>query len=570
MNKQIHILTLAIILVAASVQGAALVVEKTAETFVTHDYLWSIEKTASPDSWTLFEGDAAMTGYQIEVIKSGPETSYRVEGEITIHNPDENPTATIESVVDVISGGLVAEVECGVDFPFYLPAGETLTCSYVRALPNNQNRLNTVTVTTSGDVEGGIGLASVLFRAPTIETNLESITVEDTNGDSWVFDDSGTVNYPRAFNCDWLNYEDEYATYTHRNTVTIVETGQSDYVDVMVECYQLDFLMMPRMSYDRTYLWTIDKSADSEHIILDVGESRDVEYLVIVEREADDDNFGVYGEIIITNPSPRDAVLTEVTDVLEGIEIPVYCPELIVHAMDSLVCTFSSDLENGEDIMNVGTATQQNFHFFGEDEIPSGTTNYTRSVGSGLGSPSTVLDECVDVSDTNVGFLGTACHDDFYYYTLGFSYDRCGNYDEPNTASFITEDTGDTGEASWMLTVEVPCVEDGCTLTQGYWKTHSTYGPAPYDDTWARVEPDEEDTVFYLSEQSWYHAFWTSSSRNKYYSLAHQFMAASLNVLNGASTPDEVDDAMDDADELFNEYEPEDIRRLPGNNPLRQ
>ena len=25
----------------------------------------------------------------------------------------------------------------------------------------------------------------------------------------------------------------------------------------------------------------------------------------------------------------------------------------------------------------------------------------------------------------------------------------------------------------------------GCTLTQGYWKTHSENGPAPYDDNWA-------------------------------------------------------------------------------------
>ena len=34
--------------------------------------------------------------------------------------------------------------------------------------------------------------------------------------------------------------------------------------------------------------------------------------------------------------------------------------------------------------------------------------------------------------------------------------------------------------------VDVPCL-GGCTLTPGYWKTHSEFGPAPYDDNWANL-----------------------------------------------------------------------------------
>ena len=67
-----------------------------------------------------------------------------------------------------------------------------------------------------------------------------------------------------------------------------------------------------------------------------------------------------------------------------------------------------------------------------------------------------------------------------------------------NIASFVTNDTGATGSDSWTVFIDVLC--PGCTYTQGYWKTHSRYGPAPYDTTWAKVG---EDTPFYLSGQSY-------------------------------------------------------------------
>ena len=55
------------------------------------------------------------------------------------------------------------------------------------------------------------------------------------------------------------------------------------------------------------------------------------------------------------------------------------------------------------------------------------------------------------------------------------------------------------------VTVEVQCTEDGgCTLTPGYWKTHSQLGPAPYDDTWALLGPLQEQTIFFLSGMTYY------------------------------------------------------------------
>jgi hypothetical protein len=119
-----------------------------------------------------------------------------------------------------------------------------------------------------------------------------------------------------------------------------------------------------------------------------------------------------------------------------------------------------------------------------------------------------------------------------YQRTIG-PYDACGSYQVPNTATFTSNDSGATGSSSWAVNVDVPCT-GGCSLTPGYWKTHSIYGPAPYDDTWAMLG---EDTPFFSSGLSYHQVLWTSpSGGNAYYILAHAYIAAVLNDLNGADT----------------------------------
>jgi hypothetical protein len=102
--------------------------------------------------------------------------------------------------------------------------------------------------------------------------------------------------------------------------------------------------------------------------------------------------------------------------------------------------------------------------------------------------------------------------------------------------------------------------EGGCSLTQGYWKTHSAYGPAPYDATWALLGPDAEDTAFYSSGQSWYQVLWTAPRGDAYYNLAHQFIAAKLNALRGTDTS-VVDEALAAADTLLAGVDPGTLTR---------
>lgn len=103
---------------------------------------------------------------------------------------------------------------------------------------------------------------------------------------------------------------------------------------------------------------------------------------------------------------------------------------------------------------------------------------------------------------------------------------------------------------------EVIVPRQGCTLTPGYWKTHSKYGPAPYDDTWAKKG---EDTTFFKSGKSWYQVLWTPPrGGNAYYILSFQYIAAKLNLLAGAPTPLAVQSALTFAESFFNTYGPSD------------
>ena len=119
--------------------------------------------------------------------------------------------------------------------------------------------------------------------------------------------------------------------------------------------------------------------------------------------------------------------------------------------------------------------------------------------------------------------------------------------------------------------MHIPC-PTGCTLTQGYWKTHSIRGPAPFDDNWNNLPGGlAEKTVFFYSGQTWYQVFWTApKGGNAYYILAHQYEAAVLNILNGAD-PSAVTATLNSALALFSNplNTPATIGALKGNSALR-
>lgn len=99
--------------------------------------------------------------------------------------------------------------------------------------------------------------------------------------------------------------------------------------------------------------------------------------------------------------------------------------------------------------------------------------------------------------------------------------DAMGDADPRELADVEATDTDTTGADG-----------DGCTLTQGYWKNHQ---PWPIADAG-------------LCEQTWDEILHTPPKGNAWYIVAHQWIAASLNVASGAAVTPEVQAALDAAE----------------------
>ena len=172
-----------------------------------------------------------------------------------------------------------------------------------------------------------------------------------------------------------------------------------------------------------------------------------------------------------------------------------------------------------------------------QNEARATITNDAREPGEPLGpgaeapftlpaSPTTVNDQ-VNVQDTNgMSWLFNASGSVNYTKTFTCDEDE-GTHN--NTATIV--ETGQHDSASVNVTCTPPPAP-GCTATLGYWKTHSTYGPASKpDSTWNLV--GGPNAAFFSSGKSWYQLFWTPVGGNAYVNLAHQYMAARLQRARG-------------------------------------
>jgi hypothetical protein len=225
---------------------------------------------------------------------------------------------------------------------------------------------------------------------------------------------------------------------------------------------------------------------------------------------------------------------------------------------------------------NTATAEQQNYDYDKAGVgVESGTTDAEGTAPVNFaGADVNEVDACITVDDTNpngpqgevvcVGDPPEAFH---FHYSVNvgpYSDAECGLQTTiDNTASFVTDDTGATDQDSWTVNVNVVCT---CTLTQGYWKTHndSFKGGAPTDAGWALIGASKEQTGFFTNSGptyfsagpngpsfTWSKVFWTAPKGNVYYNLAHQYMAAKLNIRSGAASNAAVNAAISFAEGRF-------------------
>ena len=206
--------------------------------------------------------------------------------------------------------------------------------------------------------------------------------------------------------------------------------------------------------FTRTYTWDITKTADDPLTRYGLpGEMVDFGYDVFVNHDGGvDSGWYVDGVITITNPNTWEAItLTSLSDSAIGASCVVDDGPYVVPADGSLDVGYRCDFGSGVSGTNTATATWDAATYHTPSGSASGTANYAFT------TPATLVDESITVTDTAGGALGTASVGEsmpkVFYYTHSWVAVGGTCTDYPNTASFVTNDTGATGSDGAEVTV---------------------------------------------------------------------------------------------------------------------
>ena len=233
--------------------GKDLTVEKTAVPTFTRTWDWTITKDYDA-SYTMFAGQDTTHGYKVTVTPASTDSLWKVDGVITISNPNEWEDITLTSLADVVDNGGDCTVDAG---PYVIPESGSLdvnySCTYASA-PSNYTGKNTATATwdnaayftPTGTASGD---KSFTFANPTEIDPV--ITVDDDNLSNEVWGANRAYaewTYTKDFACstDAADYTDGTYTYSITNTAKINETGDSDTATVDVTC------LKPQLKVNKT------------------------------------------------------------------------------------------------------------------------------------------------------------------------------------------------------------------------------------------------------------------------------------------------------------------------------
>jgi hypothetical protein len=227
--------------------------------------------------------------------------------------------------------------------------------------------------------------------------------------------------------------------------------------------WTVDMNAQPKL--DRTHSWKIEKTVSKSSVTLKKGESTTVSYSVTVGPAGApvDSNWSVSGTMEMND----DANITVNSVVFTIIPAaPVNTPAIattqscvpVTFPVDlgiiGLTCAYSAALPDAADrrARMFATAT--------EDDGTAGVRNAFAPFSFATATVNEV-DECVAVTDSMAGALGTVCAADVpktftYTRTVG-PYSECGSKTVNNTAMYKGSDSGASGTASASVAVTVTC-----------------------------------------------------------------------------------------------------------------
>jgi hypothetical protein len=323
-----------------------------------------------------------------------------------------------------------------------------------------------------------------------------------------------------------------------------------------------------------TYDWSLTKSVSPDSLTLARGESGEVTYTIAATRQkvGEHESAGVRGTICVTNTGGVATEGLAITDVVEYKKPPAvtdFTPFLTVtvdvsekpvlgpgesHCYDYEIPF--TPLEGVTQYRNhaIVTITNHSGHL-GEPFGPEPKAGFSLP-----DSPTVVeVDESASVSDEEHCPAGFTCapsetgpwtfHDSgsVSFHKTITNETACDATTELHNVATLTEgDTHETRTAEAVVHLTAPPCPVGCVLTQGFWKTHPNAWP----------EGHSPNDPFFSSGKTWLEVLWTAPRGDAYYILAHQYIAAVLNVANGATPPAEVSAVIDAATAWFGSHGP--------------
>lgn len=308
-------------------------------------------------------------------------------------------------------------------------------------------------------------------------------------------------------------------------------------------------------SFERRWKWKLDKKSDIYDLYLAHKESKPVEYWITAKTDGyKDSGWVVSGEIYVKNKTYYTATITGVEDVItSSYGDPIYVdPKCNVYFPyylkpgETLKCTYYQALTDGKPRVNKATV-----------KTKGAVVGGTATAPVKFDYPKQEVDRCANVEDTTgEQDLGYVCANEApktwkIWLDVG-PYYLCGEHYFTNHAKLVTKDTYTVEKASHTINVKVKC--DGCPKTQGYWKTHSKYGPAAKpDSTWDSV--GGPNAKFFNTGKTWLEMFNTPPKGDATIILAVQYMAATLSLYSGVDGS-YVKDELESARKFFESYKP--------------
>lgn len=328
----------------------------------------------------------------------------------------------------------------------------------------------------------------------------------------------------------------------------------------------------------RDYDWEVTKRAGTESLTIPKGSSATVTFTIEATRGEPNDVFGVRGEICVTNGGERSTENLTIVDVVQyKLPGPGQFQDLTSETVDTSAkpvlapgetYCYPYDVEfkpvDGASYRNEARVTITNHSGrLNEPFGPAPKADFSLpSSPEERDETATLTDEldcptgfsCAPGSAGPWNLTGSATHTLQVTVTNDSACDTTETL--KNTATLTEDDSGAERTASAEVELVAPQCEtepggelEGCTLTQGYWKTHPSAWPEGFSSSGS----------FFSSSKTWLEVLWTApKGGNAYYILAHQFIAAKLNLAasGGGTAPTEIQEALDWAESFFSSKSP--------------